>query len=180
MKKELRAALEALAPSAITVAMGDSFARVKPLPKGSDLLVIPGEILFARRHGTGLHYISFVPMGNRNAFTVELGWSTDGAFPPVIQRPNVGVAAAIERRPPYGFVRLAECYSTLGLDWDATPIDALDPASSARFMAFELTRPTPEEARSRMKPLLEDACAKLREHAPRILCRTGRDGVTHY
>ncbi len=166
MRKPLRLALVAVADERVPAELGGQFARVRRLPRDA-ALVLPGEIVFVdgSRRTPGC-FICFVPDQKRNAFTVELGWSADGRFPSVTARPSTDPVTAVATKPDRGFVRLSEFYSRLGEDWDLTPLDPLDPASLERMMALELRDLGPEEATSLIRPLVDDAVRRLRQHAP--------------
>jgi hypothetical protein len=168
MKKELRAALQEGLAERLPAALGAGYRRLGRLPKDDGSLVLPGEIVYADITRPDLaRFVSFVPIQNRNAFTVELGWSIDGAFPAASSRPSTTPDDAVsEARPRSGFVRLSAFYSSLGEDWDVTPVDALDASSVTRLLELEMRRLDPHEARALIRPLFEDAVARLAEHAP--------------
>ncbi len=167
MRKPLRQALVAVAEERVPAELGRHFARATRLPRGEGLLVVPGEIVFADRSRPAPgRFVCFIPDQKRNAFTVELGWSADGNFPAVTARPSTDPVTAASTRPARGFVRLAEFYSRLGEDWDLCPLDPFDPASLDRMMALDLRDLGPAEATFLIRPLVDDALRKLREHAP--------------
>ena len=167
MKKELKAALEAVLAEQVPAKLGERYSRLKRLPKGEGFLVIPGELVYADTSQPTLgRFVSFIPDQKRHAFTVELGWSVDGQFPAVSMRPSIRLEEAVSAAPSRGFVRLSEFYSRLGEDWDVVPMNVLDPASFTRFMEFEMRKPDPQEARTLVRPLVEDALHKLQKHLP--------------
>ncbi len=167
MKKELRAALEAVLAQALPAAIGEQYRRLKPLPKGAAYLVCQGEIVYADTSRPTLgRFVSFIPDPKRQAFTVELGWSADGQFPATTARPSTGPELATREGHPRGFVRLSELYTRLGTDWDLLPFDIQDPQWFARVMTLELRHFAPEEATSLIGPLVEDALRKLEQYAP--------------
>ncbi len=167
MRKPLRLALMAVADEGVPAELGRDFARVPRLPRGEGQLVVPGEIVFAdRSRAAPGRFICFIPDQKRNAFTVELGWSADGQFPADTARPSTDPVTAAATKPARGFVRLSEFYSRLGEDWDLTPLDPFDPTTLERMMELELRELGPEEGTSLIRPLVDDAVRKLRQHAP--------------
>jgi hypothetical protein len=166
MKRQLRAALEALLAERVPAALGPRYVRAR-LPRGEGYLVLPGEIAYgdATRGGMG-RFVCFVPDQKRPAFTVELAWSADGQFPAATARPSTSPGEALSARPARGFVRLSEFYSRLGEDWDVSPLDVSDPTSLDRWLELEMRELGPEEARALMEPLVADALARLQQYAP--------------
>ena len=162
MKKELRSALQSLSEEAMA-GLSPGASRLKRLPKDS---AYPGEIVFARVCPGFTAFTCFVPIEQRHAFTVELGWSCDAVFPNVGMRPSVGPEQALASPSSSGFVRLSEFYDRSGPDWDVAPMDARDPASFQRFMDLEMRRPSPEEAAAMLRPFVEDVAERWRRFAP--------------
>jgi hypothetical protein len=167
MKKELKAALEVATAELVPQALGARFARMKRLPKDGVTMVFPGEIVFQDTSDPSVgRFVCFVPIANRNAFLVELGWSGDGQFPATAMRPSTTPEAERSNRSPCGFVRLTMFYSRLGEDWDVTPVDALDPAPVTHLLELEMRSLEPSEAAGLIRPFVEDACGKLQQFAP--------------
>lgn len=134
--------------------------RLKKLPKGC---TYPGEIVYAESRVRGTVFTSFIPVDKRHAFTIELGWSSDGVFPSVGMRPSHAPAAAAGAA---GFVRLPEFVDTTGFDWDAVPMDMAVPGSFEKFLVFEMSKPDADEAVRLLSPLIEDAMRVWSLHAP--------------
>lgn len=166
MKKELRAALETVLAERLPAVLGAQYGRLRRLPKGEGYLTCQGEIVFADVSSAPIaRFISFIPDQKRSAFTVELGWSTDGQFPRASARPNAHPATVISRRLIGGFVRLTELYTGLGEDWDVTPSDPWEPTSVERLIEFQMRHLAPDEAGALLRPLVEDALFKLQKYA---------------
>jgi len=170
MKKELRAALEAVLTEQVPAVLGEQYIRLKRLPKGKEYALYPGEVVYADTSRPTLgRFISFIPSQKHNAFFIELGWSVDGRFPATSTRGIKSPEEVTSEAPSRGFVRLTEFYSRLGEHWEVEPMDVLDPDSFTRAMEFAMRKLDPQEALALIRPLAEDAIRKVRQYAPGFL-----------
>lgn len=124
---------------------------------------IPGFRLFERRHPSGFaEYVvlEFHPM--YDSFDVELGWSTQGRYPPV---PELGVAplemeeVRFRASHLWGGTRSGEDY------WVLAPLPSLDRPESF------LETPSLEAALKKVEPAVEEALRRIEEYVLPYLAR---------
>ena len=170
MRKPFRLAMIGHAERALA-APWPTLRRVPKVP--ADRLPVPGEVQFHELRPDGLHaLVAWVPDAQRDAFTVEVGWSIDGDFSVASMRPSLH-ADNLVPTAPHGFVRLTALTGARhDRWWDAMPFDAQDPASVRRLMRFMATAPTAAQAEAAMAPLVDDAVALLLREAPVFFDRT--------
>lgn len=123
------------------------------------------ELVFQRVMNGVHHFVIVVPKTTEGeSFTVELAWSRQARFPEISMRPSVTpTVTGDERKANEGSVRLRELVSGKDEWWDAVPLNALDPASVERYMAFQM-KPLDEASAERLvEPLTINAVALLVE-----------------
>lgn len=124
---------------------------------------VPGFRLFERRHATGFSaYVMLDFHHLYDTFDVELGWSTQGRYPPF---PEVGVASPgedeVRFRAPYlwGGVRPDGDY------WRVAPMPSLDrPGSFLEDLPLE-------EALKNVEPAVGDALHRIEQYVLPYLAR---------
>lgn len=165
MKKELSKTLA----KRVADTLGEmGYSRVNAV---SDVVspAYPGELLFrtASAQGGLKRFVSFIPDPRRQAFFVELGWAQGDAPLALSMRPTGSPAELLQRKATSGVIRLTELVDGKHHDWDLFPLDADNPDALAAFLTFELQKPSPEEARKLLSPLLADAFGMLCQYGER-------------
>lgn len=157
MRKEYTKALRKAFDAQMAAVIPD-FAVTKPQSK----FAFPGERYYCRSIGDKLRlWIALVPNPKAEEFTVEVGWSRLGRFPELPARPPAFVPT-VERvefsRDEY-FTRLACLWSKDDYWWSIESFDFCDIMGAISQRASPVT---PEAARQKVAPMVEDAIAKLR------------------
>jgi hypothetical protein len=158
MRKEYGAALREVFSETLT-AVCPSFMLVK---KPSMLACVPGERAYRWIATHSQHmWMVLVPDQQREAFTIELGWSRLGRFPQLTMRPSFVAPEDAAMEDEY-LCRLGDL--SRGKDWwwtiEELPLDA----TQDQFMAYILAQTlplSPEVARSRIVPHVEEAMGEF-------------------
>lgn len=134
--------------------------------KVSSIYILPGERAFCWTPAEPVHlWILLCPdQKDREAFTVELGWSKLGRFPELSMRPSF--EAPSSGRDEFTLdeyvCRLGMLVSGLDYWWELESLDKLD--SQDAYMAYlqaKVSPVSPEEATRIVQPHVEDAVEKL-------------------
>lgn len=161
MRKEYAAALRAVFAEGIAHACPD-FTLVK---KHSALASIPGERAYCWRITETIYlWVVLIPDQKREAFFVELGWSRKARFPQLTMRPSWTRPSDAASEDEY-LCRLGELSRGNDFGWLVEELRA--DATQQEMMAYLVaqTNPvSPEVARSRVVPRVEEALRELLEH----------------
>ena len=172
MRKQNRLTLKKLVAQAMTAEMPE-FASAKI----SSPFVGTQEFVFRRAVNDIHHFIVFVPKaGEGESFTVELAWSRRSRFPELGMRPSLRpTQVGDERGAEEGSVRLRELVGGKDIWWDAIPLDASDPASVQKYMAFQMQPLDEATAEFLLAPLVRDAMHTIVDHGIAYLDGIGSD-----
>ena len=171
MRKEYGAALRDIFTTLLTKACGEFV----PVKKHAPLAGYPGERAYCWRVSEVLfNWVVLVPDKDREVFFVELGWSRRGRFPQLTMRPSAlrpGEAAGQDEF----LCRLGELSRDNDEGWaieslraDATQEDMM------AYLVAQTTPVTPEVARGRVTPLVEQAVSELQRFGLPFLRTQGK------
>lgn len=136
-----------------------------PVRKPAMLTPVPGERVWRRVVAADRHlWVAVVPDQNREAFTIELGWSRLGRFPQLSMRPSL--AQPRDAGSPEEYLCRLGALSR-GRDWwwviEEPPLGAGKQALMAYLLAQ--TQPVaPAVARARVLPLVQEGVAEFVHH----------------
>lgn len=157
MRKEYGKALHA----AFEERMHETFPDFLPT-KVQSKLTFPGERYFCRSVGDRLRlWVILVPSPKAESFTVEVGWSRLGRFPELSGRPSSRFPSPerTEFAQDEYFARLASLWTTHDPWWEVEPFSMTDIMENILRSASPVS---PEAAREKVAPAVEDAIEKLR------------------
>jgi hypothetical protein len=169
MRKEYQAALREL--------FADGLARACPqftlVKKHSALAGFPGERAYCWRISESMFlWVVLIPDAKREAFFVELGWSKKGRFPQLSMRPSWARPPDAGSEEEY-LCRLGEL--SRGNDFGWVVEEFRLGATKQEMMSYiaAQTQPiSPEAARTRVLPRVEEALQELARHGlPFLLSR---------
>jgi hypothetical protein len=126
--------------------------------------VFPRDIVYTKmteRENVRL-FVIVVVHEERDAFSLEIGWSALGRFPELSSRPaGRPTPNRIEFSRPEFVCRLADLFGLPGFEWVVVPSFGPHTDGFLRFVKKSCEPIPSEEAAARVKPQVEDAIAKL-------------------
>jgi hypothetical protein len=174
MRKEYGAALRELFTEGLAHAC-PQFTLVK---KHSALAGFPGERAYCWRISETIFlWVVLIPDGKREAFFVELGWSKKGRFPQLTMRPSLARPPDAGSEEEY-LCRLGELSRGNDFGWVVEELRL--GATQQEMMAYiaAQTQPiSPEVARARILPRVEEALRELVQHGLSFLNRHAQPGA---